>query len=250
MKKTLILIIHSNLEEIKKMIQVFHFRYGKLGVQVQFATNYKEAEDILAEFTPHLVFIKLEMNPLNEETFLNMLSGKDIEVIVTTQSPQVPEIDHELNLTDYILEPFESSELNDTLIRYDEKRIQRQLVKEYKHLINTIQPRQFKKFCVSTRQGQEYLNQSDMLYVEADGSYSILYLSDRKRVLSKKLKDIQEKLDPGRFVRIHNSWIVNLEYVKMYLSRDNQVLMTNGKVIPVSKRNRENLLRALENYNV
>ncbi len=247
-QKSLVLIIHDDSEMIKRMTQALHNRYGQSRVEIYYAHDYKKARSFIKRYNPNMIFLKVELQSENGIEFLKQFQPLGFDVVLLSESNGYALEAFKLDAVDYVMEPFVPEDFNETFNRVEDKK-RDQLMKEgYHRMMQTVSPPKYKKFCVSTRQGNEYLNQEEMLYVEADGSYSVLYMLDRKRVMSKKLKEVQEKLDPNRFVRTHNSWIVNLEYVKMYYTRDNQLLMTTGKLIPVSRRNREALLKSMEEF--
>lgn len=79
----------------------------------------------------------------------------------------------------------------------------------------------------------------DIMYLKAEGSYVRVYLSDGKRILlSKSLNAIELQLDAyPELVRVHRSYIVNLDHMDRYLrQRQSAILLNNGVLIPVSQR--------------
>ncbi len=74
-----------------------------------------------------------------------------------------------------------------------------------------------------------------------------IYLFDGKSLLvTKLLKDFEELLAPYRFFRVHNSHLINLNYIKKYLRGvGGQVMMENGDLIDVAKRKKEEFISLL-----
>ena len=91
-----------------------------------------------------------------------------------------------------------------------------------------------------------FLEPSDIFYVASDGNYSTLYLSDNKKiVVTKKLKEIDELLPTDDFFRIQNSYIINLHKIKEFLKTDGYVVLENNAKIPVSRQRKTEFLEKL-----
>lgn len=106
----------------------------------------------------------------------------------------------------------------------------------------------YPNFVVDTYQGMRFINVSEIVYCQADGNYTKLFLVDGVQILAtKKLKEIAAILDYDFFFRIHHSYMVNLNYLE---SLKNEVGMTvklsTGKELEVSKRKRSQFLNLFQ----
>lgn len=87
------------------------------------------------------------------------------------------------------------------------------------------------------------IQEEDILYLTADGAYTLIYLKDRKISVSKHLKDVVEKLNKSLFCRIHNSMVVNLNHIVRFSKYDENVVeMIDGKQLPLSKSRKKEFL--------
>jgi len=74
------------------------------------------------------------------------------------------------------------------------------------------------------------------LYCEGDGNYCSIFLENgQKLFMTQILKNLEEKLPKDIFYRVHNSFIINLNKVREYQKTEGYVVLTNGKIIPVSR---------------
>ena len=90
------------------------------------------------------------------------------------------------------------------------------------------------------------MRHGDIVYVEASGSYSTLYLNTGKRItVSKNLKRIEEMLQDTLFCRVHNSYLVRLDAVQSFSHRNGTLLLLNGKEIPMAVRKKEQVRKQL-----
>ena len=96
----------------------------------------------------------------------------------------------------------------------------------------------FPAICLKIGIDFKFIYPSEIIYIHSDGSYSELTISDgKKRIVSKKLKEIEAQLPVDIFVRVHQSYVVNLMYLRSF-GKDNksELHLTNGDVIKISRR--------------
>ncbi|MEO8404120.1 MAG: LytTR family DNA-binding domain-containing protein [Chitinophagaceae bacterium] len=86
------------------------------------------------------------------------------------------------------------------------------------------------------------LNNADILYIESMGDYVKFVLADKKYVTHNTIKNLEEKVNPGTFMKIHRSYIVNIRKVDNI--RDNSIFI-NGIELPISKANKADVLKRL-----
>ncbi len=85
---------------------------------------------------------------------------------------------------------------------------------------------------------------SDIQCVSVEGRYSDIYTEEGKYTVRYSLGDMGRKL-PTFFMRVHNNYLVNLNQVKNFNTRDNQLLLVGDRYIPVSKRMKEQLMERI-----
>lgn len=105
----------------------------------------------------------------------------------------------------------------------------------------------FESFSLATNKGILVFRQADIVRLEASGSYTIFSIQNQNPVLaSYTLSDFEKKLNPAKFIRVHKSHIVNLDYIVKYTKGDGGVLtLSTGTEIPVSRSRKEELLEKL-----
>ncbi len=105
-----------------------------------------------------------------------------------------------------------------------------------------------KKYQVKNKQGVFWLDQADIITIESGGNYVYFHTKEQVLPMRGTMAQLAEKLDPSNFLRVHRSYIVNLLHSKA-LQKNNtdstELLLLNGKTIPVSKKYRAQLLAAL-----
>ncbi len=89
---------------------------------------------------------------------------------------------------------------------------------------------------------------SDVEWIEAEGNYVRLHLSGQSHLVRETMSGIEARLDPGQFMRIHRSAIVNIEFIKdlrPWFTGEYIVRMQNGKELTLTRSHRESLRRLL-----
>jgi len=99
-----------------------------------------------------------------------------------------------------------------------------------------------------TGDGFDFVRAGDIVYFQASGNYTNLYLRDGgKNLLTCSLKKAGELLADHPFCRIHNSFLINLEHLVRFFRKDGgAVEMSNGMKLPVAKGKKEELLRMVK----
>ena len=89
---------------------------------------------------------------------------------------------------------------------------------------------------------------SNIIYCEASGPYTHVYLNDgNKLVSSKALGEFEAQLSGSKFFRIHHHYLINLNRVKEFQRHDGgYVIMENNKELEVSQRRRKDFLDAIQ----
>jgi len=105
----------------------------------------------------------------------------------------------------------------------------------------------YRKIAFPTENGFELIKVNSILYCEADSNYcKIVLLGGKKIILSKTLKHVEEMLPSNVFQRIHKSYLVNMNYVnRVNKTNDLIVEMATGETLPVSIRQKENLINVI-----
>ncbi len=115
---------------------------------------------------------------------------------------------------------------------------------------NPIQHRLKRKIIVMDKQECLFLKIDDIQYAEASGSYTHIYLTNgNKMLVSKNIKAIADKLPDDEFLRVHKSFVININSISKYVKSDGGYLvLDNGENVPVSVRKKHELMGLLEQW--
>ena len=106
------------------------------------------------------------------------------------------------------------------------------------------------KLCIPSVKGFQVVELKDIMYCEASSSYTNFHFSNRNVICaSKPIHEYETLLLDSFFIRIHKSYLVNIEYIREYLKGDGgSVILTNGQEIEVSRRRKDELISRMKEY--
>lgn len=214
-------------------------------IDISYKTNSpKDALHKLPQIKPDLLFLDVEMPGMNGFELLEQLSDQSFGIIFTTAYNQYALKALKAKAIDYLLKPVDEQELKEAVQRWKttkelKKDTSSKMVDE---LLDYLKQEGIlkSKIAVSVSDGIEFVAVHDIMYCNSQGNYTCMYLSDgSKTLLSKSLKEIEKTLAQYFFLRVHQSYLINPDYMKKYFRGDGgYVIMKDEKSIPVSKPNK------------
>ena len=198
---------------------------------------------------PDIVFLDVEMPRMNGFVMLQHLKQQNFELIFTTAYDHYAIQAIRFSALDYLVKPIEIKTLQDAIERARERRqkgLPNQRIETL--LYNLVNDKnQNNRLVIPSHEGLQFIQVNEIIYLEAESNYTSIYLQDDSRVfVSKTLKDFEDMLPSNLFIRIHHSFIINKNHVRKFLKNDGgQVLMSNEKVLDVSRRRRDEFMKAI-----
>jgi len=149
---------------------------------------------------------------------------------------------------DYLLKPVDREELQRSVEKVTQ-RMQAPLPEQLKIILEKMQHPAIasNKIALPTMEGLQMILVESIISCEADDNYTTLKLkNNRKIVVSCTLKVIEELLEDHSFIRVHRSFLVNLNEIEKYVKGDGGYLvMSDGSQIYISRNKKEELLKKL-----
>ena len=188
--------------------------------------NAIEAMQFLNENTVDFMFLDINMPKLRGLDFLKTLT-KPPKTIITTAYKEHALEGFELNVVDYILKPFSFDRLVKAVNKVSDSQTTKTIIKEVSSTTDTST-----RFFVKGDKKHHQIDLSDLLYIEAYGNYTKLFLKDEMIVSHEKISHYEAILIDGNFLRVHKSFIVAVDKIKFI--EGNRILISEYK-IPVGQ---------------
>jgi two-component system LytT family response regulator len=202
------------------------------------------AEEAMAKYhslQPDIIFLDISMPRKNGFELLDDLSGNKAEIVFVTAYDEYAIKAIKRSPAGYVLKPIDISDLKESVDRAVQNiKNKESLKREYETAINDLKNQltgkmQEQSITLKLSTGMQFVQLKDILFLEADGSYTLFHLASKRIMVSHPLAHYQELL-PNDFVRVHRSFLVNKHNIELFSSKRKKVEMVNGRVLPVSVR--------------
>ena len=215
------------------------------------AENVKTAVELIRELKPDIVLLDIQMPDGTGFDVLKKLGHIEFNFIFITAYEQFAIKAIKLSALDYILKPINTNELIDSIERAEMHQFNKDEIKikldNFNQNFNTQNTE--KRITLNTTDSVYSIKIKDIAYCKSDKNYTEIFLeNDDKLLISKTLKDFEILLADFGFFRVHQSFLVNMNYVIRY-EKDGLggfSILNNEVKIPVSSRKRDGFLRFLE----
>jgi two-component system LytT family response regulator len=200
---------------------------------------------------PQVVFLDIEMPEYSGFELLDFIKEVTFEIIFVTAYSQYAIRAFEVSATDYLLKPVDIDALQKAVEKIKTNQQKSSLSKRIELLKETYQNDEVSRIALPMAEGLLFVEVKDIIVLEADGAYTLVYLKNGSKILvSKKLKFFEILLQSRPlFFRPHRSYIVNINCIKNYNRGENQLIMDNQHLVAISrdmKSEFESLLKELK----
>ncbi|NNF33587.1 MAG: response regulator [Saprospiraceae bacterium] len=215
--------------------------------QVEVIAEGKSADEgveLIKKHKPDLVFLDIEMPGGTGFDMIEMLPHVDFKLVFTTAFDEYALQAFKVNAIAYLLKPIDEDELIRTVEKVVIEKndiVEQKLEKLMQYLSSEHKSG---KIAVPVSDGLQFITTDKIIRCEADGNYCTIHLLEGKKlVISKTLKHISDLIQQQNFVRVHQSHIINMNYIKKYIrGKNGQIIMDDGSVIPVSRSKKDDFL--------
>lgn len=244
------IIIEDEQASQKYLLNILGQHFPALEI-VTVADNVPEAVAAIKQYMPDFVYLDVEIKLGTGFDVLEQTRGLCYETIFTTAFNTFALEAFRYHAVDYLLKPLNDTQIIETTERCVARISNNKKDKRLDELLQYLQRpalEQKPKLGVPTVEGIEFIVVQDIVYGEAKGNYTNLWLQNGTRVtVSRKLKEMEQTLPVHLFFRIHHSYIVNLQYVtKYHKGRGGYLVLYNDISLPVSSVKRDEFLNWLQ----
>lgn len=236
------------VDDEKHAAETLQWELGRACSEVQVTQVFNDARIALEHIQntpPDLLFLDVEMPRISGLELLSALDSVQFGVIFTTAYDKfaLKAIKH--RAVDYILKPVDGGELRTAVDKFQENRRSLDTDQLQQVLDKLVNKETNGKVALPASNGLLFVRPDRIMYCKSDSNYTDVHFTDgNHHVISKTLKEIEELLGGGSFVRVHNSYLVNMMHVEQFVKSDGGYLvMDDGSHVSVSRSRREELIR-------
>ncbi|WP_264205840.1 LytR/AlgR family response regulator transcription factor [Flavobacterium shii] len=256
MKNYSYIIIDDNQESVLKTKEIAD-SFSEL-IFVASANTYQQGLNLVLEYCPNLIF--LEIDPENSTSNLSLMFVNELhrflrivpKIIVTTVKKDLAFDAIKHGVIDYLLKPLERKDVLKTILKLNKPNhevslITKQTILDYeesskidvKELQNVSQAL---VLCVKSYGDYRYIQAKDIMYIQADNNSTDIYLNTGEMITAFKTLKYFEAILLHPFIRIHNSYIINRNYIARIHTGNSVCYIKNSlKKLPFSKTYKKNI---------
>lgn len=215
------------------------------------ASNLKDGVTAIKELKPDIVFLDIEMPGETGLEIMNYFKDDEIafQIIFVTAYNQYAVDAFRMNAIDYLLKPIDIDELKSAFAKAKQQQSSQQISEQIERLRQSVQQLSMDKIVMEIPRGYLFTSHNDIIYLEADGMYTNVYMINGKRnVICKPLKHFVEQLEGNKlFFKCHRSYMINLKHISELVKHDGDyIVMDDKKQIPISRSKRDQFLTAIQ----
>lgn len=214
------------------------------------ASSVNEAVELANSLRPGLLFLDVELQGGTAFDVLMKLEHRDVKIIFITAYDSYALQAIKYSAIDYLLKPLDIEELKRAVQKLQVPASQggeSQLLSQFIDVLkgNARHPATF--IPIPFNDGFSFIPVSDILRLEASGSYTYIYINGKEKLLaSKNLKEYESMLPEDTFIRVHNSHLLNKNHIRKYVKGSGgYCIMSDGTTVSISTRKKEWFLRMM-----
>ena len=235
------------------------------------ASNGREAVKVIRAEKPDLVFLDIQMPGMGGFDVVKALANEELPIIIfATAFDQYAIKAFEAHASDYLLKPIEEERLEQAIIKVREQISEHIAIEQNARLIDLIRnmdeppeielseilttdditsKKQFEsQFNIKDRGEITIVGVDTIEWIDAAGDYMCLHTDSKTHILRETMKNMEKRLDPDVFKRIHRSTIVNINMIEKLASTSSGkylITLKNGSNVQASRNYREALKQFL-----
>jgi two-component system, LytTR family, response regulator len=228
---------------------------GDPEIEIVGACSGPGAAEVIARSRPDIMFLDVQMPEVGGFDLVEAIGPGAVPVIVfVTAYDQYALRAFDVHALDYLLKPFDDRRFRETLRRAkDHLRSQNARARE-ERLLDLLEDREkssgafVRRFAVREREKAIFVAAAAVDWIEAADDYVELHAGGETHLLRERLAELEKRLDPRQFARIHRSTIVNIDRVRelcRLLRGDSVVVLVDGTRLRLSRSRRDEFERRL-----
>lgn len=211
------------------------------------ADSVRTAQKLIAETQPDVVLLDIQLRDGTAFDLLKKLDPIPPNIIFITAYNHFAIKAIKFGALDYLLKPVDQTELKEALERFRRRRQSNpQWMQQLSVTQNSMSVGELPESIVlSTLNNMRIVSVNDIVYCKGDGPYTFFFFSDgTEELISKPLKYYEDLLPAPHFLRTHQSYLVNRQYVTG-INRSEYIVLKNKEEIPISMRRKSAILTLL-----
>lgn len=211
--------------------------------------NIPNGVKAIIKHQPDLVFLDIELPGYSGFELVDFIEDINFDIIFTTAYSEYALKAFQMSAIDYLLKPIQIEQLVAAVEKAKKRKgfFMNEKLKALKE--NMSDSNNNKRIALPTAEGFLFVEQNEIVYMEADNTYTTIYFSNgNKIVVSRSLGEFVELINSPDFYKPHRSYYINLNHIREYKKQDGgHLIMDNGDTVYIARDKKNDFLNLLQN---
>lgn len=247
MLKDITAIIVEDEDLAKDILKNYLKDFSRIDLVGEYSDGFSGVQAI-NKLKPDLILLDIKIPRITGIEIVELLDYEPQVVFVTAYNEYAIKA-FEMNAVDYLMKPFSRERfalaINRVFSRIDKNDPEQVL--PYKAL-GPDNGELLERIVVKSRNNIHVIKLEDLIYLEAQDDYVMIYTNDNRYMKQRSLKFYEEHLDPSEFVRVHRSYIIRINQItrlEQYEKESYRVSLSSNSQVPVSRSGYKRLKEVL-----
>ena len=216
------------------------------------AGTVESAIELIKRLKPDIVFLDIQLGSKLSFEVLNDVDFEDFKIIFVTAYREYALEAFRFSAVDYLQKPIDPDLLVKAVERATSQIDEKLLKDDLQALIHNLSAESPKdrKLVLNTMEAAHIISVKDIIFCQSEGNYTRIFLENEKQILtSRTLKEYETQLAGSGFMRVHKSYVINLDQLSTFNKKEGGFLeMKDGTRIPLAVRKKEEFLKVFERW--
>jgi len=213
--------------------------------QLNLAKNVSEAIELINKERPQVLFLDIELPDGTGFNILEQIPKYNYTIIFITAYSHFAQKAIKYSAIDYLLKPYDPLDVLKAVENADIELGKTDLQLKVATLLENN--KQICKIALPSQSGLLIKCIDDITYLESNNNYTFFnFNADKQILITKTLKHFEDLLSGNNFIRTHQKFLVNINFIEQYVKGEGGYVIINNKEIPVSRRKKDELLEKLK----
>jgi len=211
-------------------------------------SNGFDAVKAISELHPEVVILDIQMPKLNGFEVIELLDELPY-IIFSTAYDEFALKAFEVHAIDYLLKPYSLDRLKEAF-QHIQNYFSKTQLQSLKEISTIVQSKNVPIERILVKEGAKVviIPVDQIMYIEAQDDYAAIHSEDKVHLKQQRMAELEKILDSTKFVRIHRSYILNVEYlarIELYAKDSRVAILRDGTKLPISRSGYEKLKKQL-----
>lgn len=209
------------------------------------AETAEEAEEVIKKTQPNLVLLDIHLGNSTGFDLLRKFSQPNFKVIFITAYEKYALNALKAGALDFLLKPIDEDEFVEAI---EKAKTSLSYTFPLIEIADSgLKNKEIDRLVINSNEGYQIIWVKDIMYCVSSGNYTTFYLENAKNIVSSKAMKEYENILPDFFIRSHQSYLVNMNFVEKY-TKDQILVLKNQTEIMVASRKKDEIIRWFKNY--